>query len=74
MGIPADELPYVFDRFYHGRMAQQLKIHGSGLGLAIVREIIESHGGSISVSSDIGKGTCFHLWLLLAESGENDYG
>jgi two-component system phosphate regulon sensor histidine kinase PhoR len=74
VGIPADELPYVFDRFYRGRMAQQLKIHGSGLGLAIVREIIESHGGNISVSSDIGKGTCFRLWLPLAEGGEDNYG
>ena len=74
MGIPADELAYVFDRFYRGRMAQQLKIHGSGLGLAIVREIIESHGGNISVSSDIGKGTCFRLWLPLAEGGEENNG
>jgi two-component system phosphate regulon sensor histidine kinase PhoR len=74
MGIPADELPYVFDRFYHGRMAQQLKIHGSGLGLAIVREIIEGHGGSISVRSDLGRGTCIRLWLPLAEGGEMHYG
>jgi two-component system phosphate regulon sensor histidine kinase PhoR len=74
MGIPADELPYVFDRFYRGRMAQQLKIHGSGLGLAIVREIVESHRGSISVRSDIGKGTCFRVWLPLVEGGERDHG
>ena len=70
MGIPADELPYVFDRFYRGRMAQQLKIHGSGLGLAIVREIVESHGGSITVHSDLGHGSCFRIWLPLAEGGE----
>lgn len=74
MGIPADELPYVFDRFYRGRMAQQLKIHGSGLGLAIVREIVESHGGNISVRSGIGKGTCFRIWLPLAEGGEEHHG
>ena len=69
MGIPADELPYVFDRFYRGRMAQQLKIHGSGLGLAIVRDIIEGHGGKIAVRSDIEQGTCFELWLPIAEGG-----
>jgi signal transduction histidine kinase len=74
VGIPTDELPYVFDRFYRGRMAQQLKIHGSGLGLAIVREIVEGHGGDISVQSDIGQGTCFQLWLPLAEGGENENG
>jgi two-component system phosphate regulon sensor histidine kinase PhoR len=74
MGIPADELPYVFDRFYRGRMAQQLKIHGSGLGLAIVREIVESHRGSISVRSDIGEGTCFRVWIPLVEGGERDHG
>ncbi|TFH36336.1 MAG: GAF domain-containing protein [Anaerolineales bacterium] len=74
MGIPADELPYVFDRFYRGRMAQQLKIHGSGLGLAIVREIVESHGGTITVRSDIGQGTCFRLWLPITEGGERIHG
>lgn len=74
MGIPADELPYVFDRFYRGRMAQQLKIHGSGLGLSIVREIIESHGGNISVRSDIGNGTRFQIWLPIGEGGENHHG
>jgi signal transduction histidine kinase len=74
VGIPRDELPYIFDRFYRGRMAQQLKIHGSGLGLAIVREIIEGHGGSISVQSDIGQGTCFRLWLPITEGGEIENG
>ncbi len=74
MGIPADELPYVFDRFYRGRMAQQLKIHGSGLGLSIVREIVESHGGTISVRSDIGKGTCFQIWLPIGEGGDKHHG
>jgi signal transduction histidine kinase len=74
MGIPAGELPYVFDRFYRGRMAQQLKNHGSGLGLAIVRENVEDHGGSIPVRSDIGKGTCFKIFLSRTEGGEEDYG
>ena len=74
MGIPADELPYVFDRFYRGRMAQQLKIHGSGLGLAIVRDIIEGHGGTITVRSDIEQGTSFELWLPIAERGERNHG
>ena len=74
LGVPADELPYVFDRFYRGRMAQQLKIHGSGLGLAIVCEIVEDHGASISVYSDIDKGTCFKIWIPRTEGGEEEYG
>ncbi len=74
MGIPAEEIPYVFDRFYRGTMAQQLKIHGSGLGLAIVREIVESHGGTITVQSGIGRGTSFRLWFPLAGSGEDNNG
>jgi two-component system phosphate regulon sensor histidine kinase PhoR len=70
MGIPAEELPYVFDRFYRGRMAQQLRIHGSGLGLAIVSDIVEGHGGTIGVSSRMGQGTCFRLWLPIVDGGE----
>jgi signal transduction histidine kinase len=73
-GIPAEEPPYVFDRFYRGRMAQHLKIHGTGLVLAIVREIIESQGGNISVCSDFGIGTRLRFCLPLAEGGEENNG
>ncbi len=62
-GIPADELPHIFERFYRGREISQLSIPGAGLGLAIVREIVEAHGGSVEVDSQSGAGSTFRLWL-----------
>ncbi len=59
-GIPADSLARVFDRFY--RAPGQTK-NGAGLGLAIAREIIVAHGGSISCTSEPGRGTDFHFLL-----------
>jgi PAS domain S-box-containing protein len=55
-GITAEDLPHVFDRFWHKRRAAQ---PGSGLGLPIVRGIIEAHGGQISVESTLGEGSRF---------------
>lgn len=56
-GIPADELPYVLNRFYRGEAARAEGIGGSGLGLSIARRIAETHGGSITVESQPGQGT-----------------
>jgi len=56
-GISPDELSKVFDRFYRGAATRHLHVQGSGLGLAIVRSIMELHGGTISLSSEPGKGT-----------------
>jgi PAS domain S-box-containing protein len=56
VGIDADELQHVFDRFWHSRRVPQ---RGSGLGLPIVRGIVEAHGGSVDVTSTIGEGTRF---------------
>jgi len=56
-GIPADELPYVLNRFYRGEAARAEGIGGSGLGLSIARRIAETHGGSIAVESRPGQGT-----------------
>jgi signal transduction histidine kinase len=55
-GIPPDDLPRVFDRFYRGRNAG-LQADGSGLGLAVARQIIEQHGGTIDIASQLGIGT-----------------
>jgi two-component system sensor histidine kinase MprB len=60
-GIPADDRPHVFDRFYRGSTARGRP--GSGLGLAIVRQVAETHGGSISVEEAPGGGALFRLRL-----------
>ena len=60
-GIPADEIPLVFDRFYRSAQARQLHRDGSGLGLAIVRSIMELHGGSVTLTSQQGHGTTITL-------------
>ena len=62
-GIPKEALPFIFDRFFRVNKARSRKDGGMGLGLSIVRQIIESHGGSIKVESDMGKGTTF--WITL---------
>jgi two-component system, OmpR family, sensor kinase len=60
-GIPEDELPYLFDRFYRARSADGTR--GSGLGLAIVKAIAETHGGAVDVESALGAGTTFRVEL-----------
>ena len=56
-GIPRQDLPYIFDRLYRVEKSRSRQSGGSGLGLSITKEIIESHGGSIDISSQPGKGT-----------------
>jgi signal transduction histidine kinase len=65
LGIPAADLPYIFERF---RRASNVggKIAGSGLGLAGARDIVELHGGSITVTSEEGRGSTFEVRLPLA--------
>ena len=65
-GIPAEDLPNLFDRFYRVDKARSRAQGGSGLGLAIVRSIAESHGGGVSVTSAPGGGTTFTVRLPLA--------
>jgi signal transduction histidine kinase len=67
-GIPAADLPHIFDRFYRVRNSTVKDIEGSGLGLAIVKSIIEEHGGQISVESKPGLGSCFRISLPLPAS------
>jgi len=63
IGIPEEELPYVFDTFFRGSGELTRSVGGTGLGLAIVKSIVEAHGGLISVDSAVGKGTTFSLRL-----------
>ncbi|HBP62787.1 MAG TPA: sensor histidine kinase [Desulfosporosinus sp.] len=62
-GIPKEALPFIFDRFFRVNKARSRKDGGMGLGLSIVRQIVEAHGGTIKVESDMGKGTTF--WMTL---------
>jgi two-component system phosphate regulon sensor histidine kinase PhoR len=67
LGIPAEDLPFIFDRFYRVRNEAVKEIEGNGLGLAIVKSIVEKHGGQISVESEPGKGSCFTCSLPLMQ-------
>ncbi|MFC9029495.1 sensor histidine kinase [Streptomyces arboris] len=62
-GIPAGDLPYVFDRFWRAEKSRSRRTGGSGLGLAIVRKLTEAHGGTVSATSTEGKGSTFTLRL-----------
>ena len=62
-GIPESELPHLFERFNRIEGARRRSHEGSGIGLALVHELVEMHGGSISVESKLDEGTAFHVRL-----------
>ena len=67
MGIPEEDLPHIFERFYRGDAPRRMRIQGTGLGLAILKEIVESHGGRVTLQSQVGVGSTFTVWLPLAD-------
>lgn len=69
-GIPADEVPHVFDRFWRAEKSRSRSTGGSGLGLAIVLKLAEAHGGTADVVSTEGQGSVFTLRLPVAEEPE----
>ena len=66
VGIPPDQLPRVFERFYRGDEARDRASGGAGLGLAIVRELVEAMGGTVSAESVVGEGSRFAFTRPLA--------
>ncbi|SEB05574.1 Signal transduction histidine kinase [Thalassobacillus cyri] len=67
IGIPEEELSFVFDRFHRVEKSRSRELGGTGLGLAIVKHLVDLQNGSISVSSQVGKGTRFQLSFPQAE-------
>jgi signal transduction histidine kinase len=65
-GIPATELPHIFDPFYRGADAVERQIHGNGLGLSLVKRIVAAHGGRVSVTTRAGVGSSFTIALPAA--------
>lgn len=63
MGIPADELPHIFERFFRGSASRTMAAPGTGLGLAIAHEITNRMNAKITVESQPGQGSAFTLWL-----------
>jgi two-component system sensor histidine kinase BaeS len=70
-GIPAEDLPYVFDRFWKGDKSRSRASGGSGLGLAIARQLVTAHGGTIRAESQPGEGTTFIITLPLSEGADS---
>jgi signal transduction histidine kinase len=61
MGIPADELPRIWDRLFRGDRSRAER--GLGLGLSLVKAVVEAHGGTVSVDSEVGRGSTFTVYL-----------
>ncbi len=68
MGIPEDDLPRIFERFFRSSATQHLAVPGTGLGLSITKAIIDEHGGRISIVSRPGEGTEVTVRLPVAPS------
>ncbi|MEP9362132.1 ATP-binding protein [Nocardioides sp. CN2-186] len=71
IGIPADEVERVFDRFFRGDRALTSHISGTGLGLTIVNAIVAAHDGEVSLQSEVGRGSTFLVTLPHAEAGDS---
>ena len=68
IGMPADVIPHIFERFYRADPARSSVREGAGLGLSLVKWIVDRHQGWIQVDSQPGKGSTFTIWLPAGES------
>lgn len=68
VGIATEHLPHLFSRFWQADASSQRRFQGLGLGLALVKELVEVHGGSVSVESSLGKGATFSVLLPYEEA------
>lgn len=62
-GIPTEELPHLFERFYRVKGARGRSYEGSGIGLSLVQELVKLHGGTVEVSSEVNQGTTFTITI-----------
>lgn len=69
-GIAADDLPFIFERFYQGRTKAKSSSAGSGLGLALAKKVVEALEGRIWIESEVGKGTTVRFILRLSKQGK----
>ena len=74
IGIPADDLPHIFEPFYRVQAVRDGQIRGVGLGLHLVRRMMEGMGGRVTASSEVGRGTCFVLYFPVSSSVEHKNG
>ncbi len=66
-GIPPEDLPYIFERFYRVDKSRTRGTGGSGLGLTIAKRLVEAHGGKIEAQSEPGKGSRFSFTVPISE-------
>jgi signal transduction histidine kinase len=73
-GIPPSDLKRIFEKFYRGGHRPAREAQGCGLGLTIVKNTVESHGGSVNVESEVGRGSRFFITLPLGDQGDGPGG
>ena len=71
-GIPPEELPHLFERFFQARNQEHAKAGGAGIGLSLTRELVKAMGGEISVDSKVGVGSTFFVKLPVTNNGNFD--
>ena len=67
IGIAPGDLPRVFTRFWRGEKSRSRDTGGAGIGLSIVKELVQAHGGAVSVESTLGEGSVFRVTLPLSD-------